>query len=265
MAKQKKTQKPKKRTLIEKYNLMNYITLIVQGQSKREKQEKENLENYLQTIDGSLDLGIESVAKKKVSATRLHLVYPAIDPSFLNMRNKSTYTGKYGGFCFACNFDLSLPHFAVYSLDSPYCKIEVELAHKKKEYRDSKLWITSFEMSNPELPSQLENSLRKAIRLEDWENVWNDRNICKTWEFTSVFTGIIPKETKKRIKSVQKIFGRDIYIIAEAENWEGEEVPNTDPLVVGVIDDKCFLLDEFDCTPMEEYVRREFNISGGRK
>jgi len=244
-------------TFVQKHKLGKYISIPeVRGES--------DLEKDLQSIERSLDFGIESVARKELLTARLQSVFPTVDPSFLNMRSREVYSLEYGGYSFACNVDLLLPRFAVYSLDSPHCEIEISLKYKNREYRDTELWMESVEMTHPELPLLLENPLKEAIRLGEWDSFCGDRAHCDTWEFTSVFQGIIPKETKERIKQSQKAFGKDIYIIAEAKDWIGQEIPIEDPLVVGVIDDTCFLLDEFDCTTMEAYVAREFS-EGERK
>ena len=82
-----------------------------------------------------------------------------------------------------------------------------------------------------------------------------------SFRFTSVFAGMIPKDVKERIKFARKEFGKSIYVLAEANNWKGEEVPIGDPLVIGIINDTCFLLDEFDCSLAEERILSR--LSGG--
>ena len=79
-----------------------------------------------------------------------------------------------------------------------------------------------------------------------------------SYSFTSKFRGIIPNQTKSRIDNAKSLFDSQVYIVAEADNWEGKQVDTIDPLVIGVRNSKCFLLDEFDCTKSENYVKMEF-------
>jgi hypothetical protein len=64
------------------------------------------------------------------------------------------------------------------------------------------------------------------------------------------------------------LFGNQIYLIEEAKQWEVVEGRSqlveadsafTDPLIVGVRD-KGYLIDQFNCTPSEEYAAREFSF-----
>ncbi|PIN90664.1 hypothetical protein COU57_02875, partial [Candidatus Pacearchaeota archaeon CG10_big_fil_rev_8_21_14_0_10_32_14] len=56
-------------------------------------------------------------------------------------------------------------------------------------------------------------------------------------------------------------YRNEIYVITEAENWSARVVPIQDPLIIGTKGEKCYLVDVFNTTPVEEYVKREF-ISG---
>lgn len=62
-----------------------------------------------------------------------------------------------------------------------------------------------------------------------------------------------------RLKLATQLFGEEVFIVAEAD-WQAREKETGDPLIVGVRGKTCYLVDTFDCTPREDYVRREFRI-----
>ena len=78
----------------------------------------------------------------------------------------------------------------------------------------------------------------------------------------SYFNALIPQETKTKIKKARWDFSTyNLFFISETkpEEWNIEEgIKTMDPLVIGVKDDKCYLIDKFDTTPLEEYVIQEF-------
>lgn len=82
-------------------------------------------------------------------------------------------------------------------------------------------------------------------------------------QITASFEGIIPAETKQRIKKAEEagVFG-GIYILAEVEKWDIKKIvaPILDPLVVGLAHDTLYLIDTFDTTRLEEYVKQEFAV-----
>lgn len=78
----------------------------------------------------------------------------------------------------------------------------------------------------------------------------------KALEFTSEFSGIIPDAIKEAIETTRPFFDQ-IGLIAEVDKWN-EEIVQTDPLLVGFLKEKCFLIAFFDCSSAEEYIRREF-------
>lgn len=75
------------------------------------------------------------------------------------------------------------------------------------------------------------------------------------YQIKSTFAGIIPNATKDRIEEAAKGFD-EIALIAEA-TWQEEKI-QTDPLIVGVLGDKAYLIDHFDATEKEKMVLEKF-------
>ena len=82
----------------------------------------------------------------------------------------------------------------------------------------------------------------------------------KEYVLNSSFHGIIPQRVKKRIDVAKEIFDKGLYLIAETkpEEWNVQTI-TPDPLLAGVLGAKCYLVDSFETTPMEDYVKREFS------
>lgn len=192
-------------------------------------------------------LGIEVLAYA-------HAVYPRIDPAFLSIKHPNKYDGIHVEFDLGRRefpFKLSLPRFAIYTPDSPICELEPSFA-----YRDERLTIVTMK-ENPELPEVLFDNLSDAFKTNLRYRGGNPHSESRIM-FTSVFDGFIPKETKRNLKVAENIFGRQLYIVAEAKNWQGKPIPIVDPLILGHINNECFLVSQFNCTPVEDYVKREF-------
>nr|MBA4404958.1 hypothetical protein [Nanoarchaeum sp.] len=75
---------------------------------------------------------------------------------------------------------------------------------------------------------------------------------------------ILPETTKQKIQQALTVFETDqIYIIPETrpEQWSVNYevgIGPSEPLIVGVKNNRTYLIDCFDTTPAEEYIRREF-------
>lgn len=81
--------------------------------------------------------------------------------------------------------------------------------------------------------------------------------------YRSRFAGILPDSSRNKLIEADAIFGKEVYLIAETKpsQWEiSKPKPRIikDPLLVGISNEKCYLVDYFDTTPMENYVRKEF-------
>ncbi|MFH1828823.1 MAG: hypothetical protein ABH824_06200 [Nanoarchaeota archaeon] len=266
-------------TLVQAYSLERYIS------PSPENVENIDLGRNLQTIDQTLDLGIESRVRERVSAERLELVYPQINPSFLSMKHPQKHIHNFRGrvineYYGGC--ELTLPRFAIYNLDSPFCSfdINVDVSFNADLFAGKLNW---FQMKEPKSHRLLDSQLRKTVSFSNREVYYRSNtgkvvrkvtpkffqerfNRTETYSFATEFNGIIPQEVKRKLDNFRKIFGENLYIVTEAQRWDlvgvqKREVPVIeDPLVIGVKAGKCFLLDQFDTTPLEEYVSREFNL-----
>lgn len=79
---------------------------------------------------------------------------------------------------------------------------------------------------------------------------------------SAYFNGIIPDETKEKVKKAKEKFGEDnIYIVWETkpEQWNISSYIIDDPLIMAIEKDKgAFFVDHFDCTPLEDIVKNNF-------
>ena len=69
------------------------------------------------------------------------------------------------------------------------------------------------------------------------------------------YTGVIPKDTKRRIAEARDRFGDNIFLLAETGSWT---VVPEDPLVVGFDGDSLWLIDKFDTVSIEALIATEF-------
>lgn len=209
-----------------------------------------NGENPVRNPDKIIDepsFGIEDLGREKLLAERARLVYPTIDTSFL----RSSHPKK-----MRVGMDedkLSMPHFAVYNLDSPVCSINVNF------YDDGSIRDKSIQAPKNLLDCLASRILSSIKSAGNAHRVLNDISV-----YESRFCGILPNMAKDKIKEATRLFKDQIYIVAEAQNWQGESVVTHDPLIIGVRDNTSFLVSEFNCTPIEDYVRREFSTDGGK-
>lgn len=75
---------------------------------------------------------------------------------------------------------------------------------------------------------------------------------------TARYGGIILDKTRQKILEAQEDSGKyNIYILAEVRDWKKSGVYE-DPLVLGFADGEFWLIDSYDTTPKEEYIKREF-------
>jgi hypothetical protein len=91
-------------------------------------------------------------------------------------------------------------------------------------------------------------------------NYRNRDNSRKSIEIETSFKGIIPATTKEKIKKAEETFSdknHGIFLIKECPVWQESEITK-DPLIIGVIGDQAYLIDKFDCTALEDYVKAEF-------
>ncbi len=73
---------------------------------------------------------------------------------------------------------------------------------------------------------------------------------------TSTFNGIIPQKTKEKVYNAIDYFEDEVYLVAETkpEEWDITKIKD-DPLVIGMKNDKAYLIDHFNTTPLENLVK----------
>jgi len=281
-------------TLIEKNKLERFIT-------------KQNTSHDLFDLDELISqatLGIEELARDKLLNKKAVLSFPQLNPDFLSMEGKNLHIlhdsngrfvrpndkfttlssvgdgrpikikiGKY-------DLQISIPKFVIYSLNNPYFEINGNL-RVKYHWRDDpknkhhKIGKERIHM-NQNIHSVFYDPLSKAITYSPKRKCdpsFDSDEFEYKWIARSKFIGIIPNKIKEVINNVKPLFGDDLYLIAEAGQWELESKVNKifptiasgnsagiDPLLVGVSkDNTCYLIDEFDITPAEWYVKKEFS------
>jgi hypothetical protein len=167
------------------------------------------------------------------------------------------------------------PRFAVYRLTHPECVLHFETDYRSGErlghpiFQDRK--FKSKVNNNEKYSRIIYNKLVSGIKPLKEESKIIERikkRFLQTESITSTFKGIIPGEVKNQISNARKFFKHDIYVVAEAEKWhikyaeklrpKPKILPLEDPLVIGINSGGSYLISEFDCTPIEEYVKREF-------
>ena len=81
----------------------------------------------------------------------------------------------------------------------------------------------------------------------------------KIYSITARYDGVIPPETKEKVRTAEKLFER-VYLLTEVKKWKLQATarPRLDPLVLGLKTGHLFLIAEYDTTPIEEWVKREF-------
>lgn len=93
-----------------------------------------------------------------------------------------------------------------------------------------------------------------------------DKKITRT--FSHKFSGLVPENIRDIIKTNKFNFD-SIYLVEEAHSWDivhSEKIikpvvepRNVDPLIVGVKNDKAWILAKFDVTPLEQLIASEFS------
>ncbi len=187
--------------------------------------------------------------------------YAQLDPSFLAMSNAINYRGK----------EIKVPKFSVYYYNNKLNGFD------RFSLTVSVIHIPFLHFGKVEFGSELPDIMRKPLfRSTDFyqgkdehHRVWNriPKDVKRKYhpylktELSSGFNGLIPPETKSKIKTANKIFDKEVCLIAETmpEEWNVQTV-KTDPLVVGVLNgENCYLIDHFNTTSVEDYVRKEFS------
>ena len=210
-------------------------------------------------------LVIEKVAARELYLKQVASHYSSIDLSFLGMQEENeTPAGN----------QIFLPRFAVFFLDE---QIQTNKFSSNFYFDEENELVCGFE---PNLPDEMKHHFSIKASRNIFAEIQGKKvkkemqgrqgTITMTRGFlkaTITFNGLLPSEVKKRMKDATRFPGTT-FLIAEAqkEDWRwsfGEEVEKVehftvDPIIIKIIEGRPFLIDHFDCTPLEDVVRREF-------
>ncbi len=218
-------------------------------------------------IDG---FGSEKLFHKQLSEEVACLSYPQISPKFLSLFSyipikEDSYLEI-----------VHIPRFGVYSLDNSV--MTIYLGYSEGTY--------FFEVEEPKLPETLTREIVKSSEIfcdtnepisiagrytqgwfsglrEDIEKRYKNIGALK---ISSTFHGILPTETKEKIREAKEIFGNQIYFVVETktDDWSISKYAKPriveDPLVLGILEEKCFMIDKFNTTKLENWVNMEFSL-----
>jgi len=234
-----------------------------------EKEKKECFSNEQHVYDDKIDniklqnnklISQKYIITKQVEARAAG--YKKIDLSFLSMKTRPLNSEG-----------SELSHYPAFSVHK-YKKTD-----QKNEFVNCEIEIGSYYLeinynnfvSSCVVVENLLKSLLKHVKKENFSVGWGKslRYSChknngltkRTIKITSHFKGIIPTATKQKIEEATKIFtGNEscgIFLVKECPDWE-TQIVTEDPLIIGVIGDQAYLIDNFDCTNLETYVKTEF-------
>ena len=277
-------------------NLEDYIESSTNDNDSLQKKIKE-ITNQIKNIKSPLAMEKQALQElqKQRNSLEIKLKYPILDVSFLNASNKIEYKGKeiYAPKFCIYNVDKNKFSMRIYrgggvgavvggivdgilggiaggAVGGAVGGIVIRgIIGAVDNYN------TNFNIEFPNLPDIFTNELIKTTEFFKYSKYEKINKIFKfkkrkspreirtkykeNIELNSYLNGIIPIETKQRIKQAEQVFNEDIYLIAETEpqNWNIKKY-NKDPLVVGVNDKKCYFIDKFDTTILEDYASEQF-------
>jgi hypothetical protein len=157
------------------------------------------------------------------------------------------------------------PRLVLFGLDSPNFVLAVNC---KANERIWGLYVYK-NVSNPKLPPALQKQYQDVFA-----RLRKEGGPRHTITLSTKFTSVIPTTTKTKIVAAQKRFSQ-IFLLAEAQDWtvkksrvrpkpQPKPTPTAnldpDPLVVGWDGSNLWLIDQFDLTTVEQYVKAEFRI-----
>lgn len=191
---------------------------------------------------GKSPFAFEEAAFQK-ALSLVNTKFPVIDLSFLKkVKNKK-------------------PVFSVFTVDNSTCFFKVKIEFNKDK---NEVVIDSNVVSKVVLEQFKEtfyNLARMCTKLY-FDNYGYSRTATAECTLVSNFQGLIPETARAKIKQNLNQFD-EIVIVAEADNWKclneiTKMPPNPDPLIIGIKADTAFLIDSFDVTKLENYIKKEF-------
>lgn len=169
--------------------------------------------------------------------------YARIDMSFNSRRMKP---GKYG---------MPRPQFALFDLSNQVCSLSV----------DSNGGVGASPSDLTTYWSDIVDALKIKAKIK--RSKWDAETVIFDLR-TEFGLGRIPDATRDKIKVAQPRFDR-LFVVTEAPKWDYKlvVVPKprpiaiADPLVIGAKGGYFWLVDAFDLTSAEAYIKREFTYS----
>jgi hypothetical protein len=257
-------------------NLKDYIKTVSQDERKSwqdtlDKLKKDNLR--------AEKIFVEELEEKLRNSSE-YSEYPMMDVSFLKKTSKITNP-------LVKKSEMVVPAFGVCPF---YGSNNMVLEYSLRINPHNKALLMDVHISN-EYSIMYESEMRRGIcKSEDFKGVdtyalglvlnsfWKSRKLIKKYfgkneelafkeglRATCYFNGLVPDETKEKVKKAKKVFGENfIFLIWEAkpENWTVKKYKTDDPLIVGVESRGAHFIDHFNCTPLENAIVN--NYVGGR-
>lgn len=221
---------------------------------------------------------VEKATLRRLYAQKAQHTYPELDLSFLNMSNAVEYEGE----------EILLPRFSVYRLSDKKGSNEFSVSFRFDKSTDG--GNSGWAVYLPDLPRIFLTQILKSTdfyqNCEEHTRINHPhkgnllyhkffkvtKEIGKKYKSiiaagrergitcTSTFQGIIPDETLVEVEEAEKIFGENgLFVITETKPKEWNIVDfSKDPLFVGLMDNKCFLVNSSYTTPMEKVIGREY-------
>lgn len=81
------------------------------------------------------------------------------------------------------------------------------------------------------------------------------------FSISAEYDGLMPAPVREKVREAKDDFDQ-IFVLSEVSEWQIEKVvqPVRDPLVLGWQGGRLFLIADYDTTPTEEYVKKEFAV-----
>lgn len=190
------------------------------------------------------------------NAGKINNKFKIIDPSFLKMKNSN-----------------GTPKFSVFTFNHPDCFFKLTIKPKQTTGAyslsfESNITSKVINFQYKEFCRDLLNKLFQKYKPTP-KKIFptfqeNASSSMRSMTMQSKFEGLIPEAVRQNIKGINASWEFDeVILVCEAANWTIEEevieLPkNRDPLVIGVKNNICYLLDKFDVTSLENYVSKEF-------
>jgi hypothetical protein len=232
---------------------------------------------------------LSSLESDLLDRKMMSLGYASLDPDFLLMNNQSKVSINTGDFRSQEN-TISVPKFGVFPFYDQNSTCEIVLAYSSYNGGLSNVQIRvndpsqksydyNWHMSQNDSVPDIKGGLLQRKLIESLG--FNKDSYIKALDFfksvfsiadsrgfsdskltlTTSFKGIIPDQILEEVKKSRKHFDKkELYLVSEVDPkaWTITAGITSDPLVVGVKGERCYLVYHFNTTPLEDFVRNEF-------